>query len=161
MHNVLSVITGQNLCMTGHRVNNLKKDKNTTVQHSSLKVLLLNAKMSFLICSFCLWKVSSQMITVISRGDNLPKKGNPFFEILFAFCAHLLERMTFRHLFLQNTNRKTTQWGISCFIILPKDSKYINTSKNKLINYELSRKHFFCCHGKLEPKSKQPARHWS
>lgn len=28
-----SVIMGQNLCMTGHSVNNLRKDKNTTLQH--------------------------------------------------------------------------------------------------------------------------------
>lgn len=49
--------------------------------------------------AFCLWKVPSQIITVISRTEKQKKqkqkqKEVPFYKFLFAFCAQLVKRMT-------------------------------------------------------------------
>lgn len=88
---------------------------------------------------FCLWKASTQVITVIFRRDNLPKiREIPFWNFIWLW-AHLVERMTFQYVFLQNTSGRSTEWGILCFRVLPDASRHKQLLKTK---YELSRKHF-------------------
>lgn len=47
---------GTDLHMSGHSVNSFKEknDENTTLQHCSLKTLILKAEVRFLNCSYCL-----------------------------------------------------------------------------------------------------------
>lgn len=77
--------------------------------------------------------------------------------MLFALWAHLVERMTFQYLFLQNTSGRNTEWGILCFRVLLEGSRHKQLQKQSMSWVG----NIFCCHRKLEPKSDQGAKHWS
>lgn len=141
---------GQNKC------SQLKRDSTTTC-HVLVSKDFWMQKWAPETVNFCPWKSCTQVITVIFRGDNLPKISEiPFWNFICTMSSSS-GKNDFQYLFLQNTSGRNTEWGILCFRVLPEGSRYKQLWKPSMSWVG----NIFCCHGKLEPKSEQSARHWS